>query len=106
MAVGFNTTWESEHIELAWEGDRVGKSKRTSGSKKLTKVEKVSFNGALVDDKSFGTDIELHNSVFHSLNSGKSEFCAYGVDLLLEKWHEVVEVEGTTLSISFVFVQV
>ncbi|KAJ1357598.1 hypothetical protein KIN20_015776 [Parelaphostrongylus tenuis] len=44
-------------------------------------------------DKKFDTDIELHNSVIHYFNSKKSEFHALGIDLLSEKWQEVLEVE-------------
>jgi transposase len=44
--------------------------------------------------KKFGTDIELHNSVIHFFNSKGSEFYQRGIDLLPEKWQEVIEIDG------------
>ena len=45
-------------------------------------------------DKKFNTDIELHNSVIGFFNSKDPDFYARGIDLLPEKWQEVIDVEG------------
>ena len=42
----------------------------------------------------FDTTIELKNSVITFLNSKNQAFYARGLDLLPDKWQEVIEIEG------------
>ena len=44
--------------------------------------------------KTFDNEVELENSVINYFNSKDEDFYARGIDLLPEKWQEVVDVDG------------
>ncbi len=45
-------------------------------------------------NKKFKDEIGLENDVINFFNSKPVEFYSRGIDLLLEKWQEVIEVDG------------
>ncbi|KAJ1360368.1 hypothetical protein KIN20_019321 [Parelaphostrongylus tenuis] len=79
--------WQSEHINLAWGKDTLGKSKVYRWFKKSDKGEE-----SLKDQPSSGRPKEVDRQAV--LEACKSEFCARGIELLPEKWQEVFEVGG------------
>ena len=88
---GLNAAKATERINDAWGSGTVGRQTAYDWFAKFKAGE-----DNLNDQPRSGRpkEVELENSVINYFNSKDEDFYARGIDLLPEKWQEVVDVDG------------